>query len=422
MDALAKAPRIAADYAAVAYMKRNTIPSGKLRSPVLTIASPGDEMTTWAHESALREAVRAGGTENMLRQTLVRRGGHCVFSPEELAAAIQTLDERIRSGAWPDISATAMNARAKALGGQEPAFLDASPPPFPRPCTSATARCDGEVIPFGSALDAQAQIRESQQLAKTVAAPGSPQWQAKGDQRRTYRFTGSGAEIPYRLYVPATWDGKSKLPLIVMLHGAGSNESRYLDQNGKQFLQLAEQHGYIVVSPMGYNSMGAYGTPLRLPAVFGQPEIAAQQRAAIDAEKELTLELSERDVVNVLEMTLNEYPVDRSSMFLTGHSMGSGGTWYLGAKYAEYWAAIAPMSGPFVDEANYPWDRIRKMPIFMTEGTGATPSVAGSRALRDWMKARDFNLEYMEVDADHPGMVPLVLPSVFDFFDRHRAK
>ena len=168
--------------------------------------------------------------------------------------------------------------------------------------------------------------------------------------------------------------------------------------------------------------MGAYGTPLRLPAVFGNPEIAEKQRAAVSAEQERTLELSEKDVINVLEIVLNEYPVDRSSMFLTGHSMGSGGTWYLGAKYAQYWAAIAPMSGPFVDESNYPWDNIRKMPVFMTEGTGATPSLVGSKAMLAWMKERGFKIEYMEVNADHGGMIPLVLPSVFNFFDRCRPK
>jgi predicted peptidase len=168
--------------------------------------------------------------------------------------------------------------------------------------------------------------------------------------------------------------------------------------------------------------MGAYGTPLRLPAVFGNPEIAEKQRAAVSAEQEQTLELSEKDVINVLEIVLHEYPVDRSSMFLTGHSMGSGGAWYLGAKYAQYWAAIAPMSGPFVDESNYPWDNIRKMPVFMTEGTGATPSLVGSKAMLAWMKERGFRIEYMEVNADHGGMVSLVLPSIFNFFDRCRSK
>jgi predicted peptidase len=278
------------------------------------------------------------------------------------------------------------------------------------------------LIPFGTALDPSAQIKESQQLAKSIAAQDHSSRRAKGDLRRSYRLPEAAAEMPYRVYVPERWDGRSKLPLVLMLHGAGADESRYLDQNDKQMLKLAEQHGYLLVSPLGYGPFGAYGTCLRLPAVFGQAELAAQQRATLCPQNARTLELSEKDVINVLEIVLNDYPVDRASMFLMGHSMGSGGTWYLGAKYSDYWAALAPMSGPFVEEAAYPWDRIRRMPVFMTEGTGATPSLAGSRLMKDWMKSHGFNVEYMEVDADHPGMVPLVLPAVFDFFDRHRKR
>jgi poly(3-hydroxybutyrate) depolymerase len=277
------------------------------------------------------------------------------------------------------------------------------------------------IMPFGTKLDPLVQMRESEQFAKSLAAPGSPKWQAKGDQRRNYSIPDTNTIIPYRLYVPTSWDGKSKLPLIMMLHGGGSNENMYLDQNNKQLLKLAEEHSYILVSPLGYSPTGAYGTCLRLPAVFGQPEAAKQMIDSLTPDRMRLLELSEKDVINVLEIILNEYPVDRSSMFLTGHSMGSGGTWYLGAKYSQYWAAIAPMSGPFVDEATYLWDNIRKMPIFMTEGTGATPSLEGSRKMRDWMKEHEFKLEYKEVNADHGGMVPLVLPDVFDFFDRCRA-
>jgi predicted peptidase len=285
-----------------------------------------------------------------------------------------------------------------------------------------TPAADQGIIAFGTKLSPRGQIAQSQELAKSIANTNHPQWHAKGDQRRTYRFPGTDTDIAFRIYVPTTWDGKSKLPLVLMLHGAGSNESRYLDSNNQQLLKLAEQHGYLLVSPLGYTPMGAFGTCLRLPAVFGQADSAAQQRATACVQNAQTLEQSEQDVINVLEIVLNEYPVDRSEMFLTGHSMGSGGTWYLGAKYAEYWKAIAPMSGPFVEESTYPWDRIRQIPIFMTEGTGATPSLVGSRAMRDWMKARGFALEYMEVDADHGGMVPLVLPAVFDFFDRQRKK
>lgn len=280
----------------------------------------------------------------------------------------------------------------------------------------------GQPIAFGSALDADRQIQESQQLAKDLLAAPNAQRRAKGDQHRTYDFPAAKKAMPYRLYVPTAWDGQSSLPLIVMLHGAGSDENRYMDMNNKQIVRLAEQHGYVVVSPLGYSPMGAYGTPLRLPAVFGQPEAAAKQRAGVTPEAEHTLELSEKDVINVLEIVLNEYPINRSSVFLMGHSMGSGGTWYLGAKYSKYWRAIAPMSGPFVDQANYPWERLKSIPIMMSEGTLATPSVQGSHTMRDWMFQQNFSFEYYEVKADHGGMVPLVLPAVFDFFDRYREK
>jgi hypothetical protein len=58
----------------------------------------------------------------------------------------------------------------------------------------------------------------------------------------------------------------------------------------------------------------------------------------------------------------------------------------------------------------------------MSEGTKALPSVKGSYSMCDWMISQGFDLEYLEVNADHGGMVPLVLPAVFDFFDRCRNK
>ncbi|HEY9059704.1 MAG TPA: dockerin type I domain-containing protein [Pseudobacteroides sp.] len=272
-------------------------------------------------------------------------------------------------------------------------------------------------ISFGTTLNAEAQMRISQTLAKSIANPSSSQWRAKGDQHRTYFFSEANTTERYRLCVPTNWDGNSKLPLVMFLHGAGNDESSYLDQNNKQMVNLAMQHGYILVSPMGHT--GAYGNFLRLSAPFGKPVEAAALMAQVTTASERTNELSEMDVINVLEIVLNEYPIDTSSVFLTGHSMGSGGTWYIGGKYSKYWAAIAPMSGPFVQETGYPWDNIRNMPIFITEGTQA-PSLNASRLLDTWMTNKGYRNEYKEVNADHPGMVSLVLPDVFNFFDRCR--
>jgi predicted esterase len=205
----------------------------------------------------------------------------------------------------------------------------------------------------------------------------------------------------------------------MFLHGAGSNESTYLDQNNKQMVNLAEQHGYLLVSPRGVS--GAYGNFLRLTAPFGDEAGAAELMAAVTADSERTNQLSEKDVINVLELVLSEYPVDRESMFLFGHSMGSGGTWYIGGKYAGYWKGLAPMSGPFVQESGYPWESLRNISFFVTEGT-QTPSLDASKLLGEWLTENGFQAEYEEVNADHGGMVSLVLPDIFEFFDRARSR
>jgi predicted peptidase len=272
------------------------------------------------------------------------------------------------------------------------------------------------VIAFGSVIDPHEQVKASRKLAKTLVKPGSQQWRGRGDQKRFYHFSDANADVPYRVCVPSGWDGKSKLPMVVFLHGGWNDESSYLDQNNKQMVKLADQHGYLLVSPLGYKA--AYGNSLKLPAVYGQPEAAQKVLANRTPKSDSAQILSEKDVINVIELVLNEYPVDRHKMFLTGHSMGSGGTWYIGAKYNNYWKAIAPMSGPFIQESTYPWHRIRKMSVFISEGTLATASLDGSRKMAKWMKDNGFAVEYKEVEADHPGMVPLILPDVFDFFDR----
>jgi len=267
--------------------------------------------------------------------------------------------------------------------------------------TRRLATCIGVLITFNLIISAQA-----------------PPARATGNQHRDYVFSPTGQRMPYRVYVPNTWDGKASLPILLMLHGAGANENTYMDQANGLLMKLAEQHGFIVVSPIGFTPLGAYGNPLRLPAVFGQTTAAASQRAAVTAVRQRELDLSELEVITALEVVTEEYGADRTRTFLAGHSMGSGGVWHLAARYPERWRAVAPMSGPFVDAATYPFDRIKRLPIFMTEGTGATPSLEGSRALARYLREGGFAFDYLEVDGDHGGMVPMVWPRIFEFFAR----
>ena len=51
------------------------------------------------------------------------------------------------------------------------------------------------------------------------------------------------------------------------------------------------------------------------------------------------------DALEVLSITKEKFKPDPQRIYLTGHSMGGHGTWFLGATYPGNWAGIAPCSG-----------------------------------------------------------------------------
>src|SRR5262245_39236368 len=76
-------------------------------------------------------------------------------------------------------------------------------------------------------------------------------------EKKTYEFKEAGKEMEYALFVPSTYDKAKKWPLMIALHGLGSNPQQIMRYRG--LTDLAEKHGYVVAAPMGYNPRGWYG-------------------------------------------------------------------------------------------------------------------------------------------------------------------
>ncbi len=262
-------------------------------------------------------------------------------------------------------------------------------------------------------------------LASAIALAQAPPIintpRAIGSQHRSYMFMPAQQEMPYRLYVPSTWDGKAQLPLILFLHGGGSDENAYLDRNDKQLEMLAEQHGYILVAPLGYTAIGSYGTPMTLRGSFGDLVGQAEDRNRATPARLLEVDLSEKDTLAVLDRTIAEYGVDPKQVYLAGHSMGAGGGWYLTGKYPGKFAALGLLSGPLIEERVTPITTLKGVPIDYSEGTQA-PSYAASRKMFEAAHKAGVDMRYREFDASHGGMIPLALPGVFKFFDSVRKK
>jgi poly(3-hydroxybutyrate) depolymerase len=262
----------------------------------------------------------------------------------------------------------------------------------------------------------------SEVLAKQPQTPG-----AIGDQQRHYNFKEAGREMPYRLYVPKTYRRGVRTPLVVALHGFGGNHD-YFFGVVPDLPNLIEQSGFVFVAPMGYSTGGWYGAPLSIPGDRLRAVLAAEGKTPPPsppapepnpAEVRHERELSERDVLNVLGLVTAEYDIDPDRVYLMGHSMGGLGTYFLGQKHAERWAAIAPMSGTMSDH-DYSLPRLRKIPIMVSAGSTEILTARLAREQVTAMRNMGMTAEYVEVEGGtHMSMIAPMVPRIFAFFRAH---
>jgi poly(3-hydroxybutyrate) depolymerase len=252
-------------------------------------------------------------------------------------------------------------------------------------------------------------------LATLVSAQEPAQKQPGGPpssriQKKTYDFKEAAKEMEYALFVPSKYDKEKKTPLVVALHGLGGNPQQMIRAKG--LTEQAEQHGYLVVAPMGYNSSGWYGA--KGPGGgFGKGK---------DEPKNVR-ELSEKDVLNVLELVRKEFTVDEKRIYLIGHSMGGAGTWHLGTKYPDLWAGLAPIA-PAAFGQPTGLDKLKHIPVIVVQGDKDT--LVRPEGTRRWVeKLKDLNIthEYLEIPGGgHGDVISRGMPKIFEFFEKQQKK
>ena len=242
---------------------------------------------------------------------------------------------------------------------------------------------------------------------------------ATGDQQRHYFLSEANAEWPYRLYVPMSWDGKRKLPLVVVLHGHGGNHDDPFDgppPNLKGIVQQqAEKHGFIVVSPEGYGRAD-WGNTLPLP--YRQK---FQGERLLPEEEKRDNELSESDVLNVIRIVSKEYGTDPARLYLMGNSGGSMGTLFLAAKFPAMWAAISPSDGP-VEPSLYPFPKLKGIAgARVLHGENDTmASMDAMKEIAEKIKEQGVDTTLSLVSGESHGTAwYAALPETFEFFDEH---
>lgn len=215
-------------------------------------------------------------------------------------------------------------------------------------------------------------------------------------------------EIPYGVYVPTTYDAARATPLVIALHGLGSDHMYMMEYNN--LVELAEQYGYLVATPMGFNERGWYGSR--------GPGNTSRDANAVPANLG---ELSEKDVLAVLAIMKRDFNVDADRTYLIGQSMGGGGTWHIGLKYPEVWAALGPMAAAIYSEPEVP-PAARHLPVMLIHGDAdETVDVDIGRRWAAEMVELGMEHVYIEVPGgSHASAGRENIARVFDFLSRHR--
>lgn len=295
--------------------------------------------------AAVAAVVSGCGTMNVVTQSAasIARGQDCRFVTKEEAA---------KSGGVPTV-----NADGTPL---------ANPPP---PSTDPN-----------DAIAVRAHIPRAAQPPLTATQQRILMCQYDSDE--------ANQKFPYALFVPSTYDPKKPAPLIVDLHGSGVLPLQQMLFDGTT--DLAEQYGYIVVAPMGYNTTAFWGAPRGTGTPIETADVNPKT-----GKKYLLSELSEIDTMAVLAKIRATYTVDPNRIYLTGHSMGGFGTYYLGAQHPEIWAALAPISGGGLNDSTS--DRLKNIPMLVMQGSD-DPVVRRSGSRNSVLKMQQLGMQHIYLE------------------------
>src|SRR6187431_101748 len=168
--------------------------------------------------------------------------------------------------------------------------------------------------------------------------PKSPQYRATGEQDRTYTFPGTGESIAYHLYVPTKWTPTTRLPLVVVTHGANQPATAPFQRpmTNPTLAKAAEARGFIVAAVTGYHAnatgVGGWNVPYAMvqvprPAAAaggggGRGQGGGGGRAAAAPPTAEDFQRAEMDVLNVAALMASEYNTDPNRTYLMGNSSG----------------------------------------------------------------------------------------------------
>lgn len=195
----------------------------------------------------------------------------------------------------------------------------------------------------------------------------------------THRSSIDGSVQPMTLLVPPDYNPQRSYPLVVALHGSKGCLI------GHAFSVKPE---FIIVAPHGRGQTGYRD--------FG-----------------------EVDIFEAMEEVNRRYQIDSERIYLTGHSMGGGGTFRLATRYPHLWSAVAPMASGGARPLDWLKNLLYVPTLFYHGSEDEVVPVQMARQAADYIRQLGYNFRYEEVQGK-PHWWGVDFPEMFAFFTQHR--
>lgn len=148
----------------------------------------------------------------------------------------------------------------------------------------------------------------------------------------------SDSSLKYLLYLPSDYAKQKQWPLIVYLHGGSLRGDD---------LEMLKRYGLASL----------LDKQVSIPFIVASPQCPLG-KAWVDQEEA---------VLSLIDHVTRTYGVDPDRIYLTGHSLGGRGTWFLASRHPQKFAAIVPMAdGP----SELAWvTPLKQVPVWTFHGT-----------------------------------------------------
>lgn len=231
-------------------------------------------------------------------------------------------------------------------------------------------------------------------VAATAACQFGAPWSMRAGDRNQV-FHSNGHHQRYQVHLPPHYDGTTKLPVIVALHGCGMTGFGWNSMKATtQFNRLADREGFIVVYPtqrLFRSAVNCWNAtdPREQHRGSGEPALLA----------------------GVVRQVIDEYGADPRRVHVVGASSGAGTAVILAVTYPDVFASVTSVAGgeyglnevPLEDPESTPpeytarqaWaqmgDRARHVPLLVIQGDDddVVPPLVGSRLVAHWTAVND---------------------------------